>query len=241
MLTNSRTGMATLVVFVFLAILSRGAKTRLLQTAVLAALIVGVGWLLLPEEQQDRMRTIWDPTINESAEASKEGRFVAFRAAMVIFERNPLTGVGPGNFMPYREACVDGIHRDPHNLIGQMLAEIGLLGTAAFAVLVTTIWVDCRRAAAAGAGVLDPSLRVLAGLARACRDSTILLFIEGISGHNLYRFNWLWLAAFCSLAANFARSARIDLDNATDGSPQLLGDTTGGPLSTSTGADPWTS
>ena len=139
---------------------------------------------------------------------------------MEIFKRNPATGVGPGNFIPYRMKQVDGVKLNPHNLVGQMLAETGLLGTAAFAIMVVSILVNCRKSVAASERNPDTNCQVLSGLARACRNSVILLFVEGISGHNFYRFNWLWLGAFCSLAAGFAMQIRSSSEY-DDEEPQM--------------------
>jgi hypothetical protein len=36
-----------------------------------------------------------------------------------------------------------------------------------------------------------------------------------MAAHNLDRYNWLWVAAFCSLAYNFAQTS-TELDNASD-------------------------
>ena len=60
-----------------------------------------------------------------------------------------------------------------------MLAETGLIGAAAFIFLLGAIWVNYRRTVEAGAGVTDPTLRVLAGLARAVPRLDGLTFCRG--------------------------------------------------------------
>jgi len=149
------------------------------------------------------VRTIWDPTLNESAEASKQARVQGFHAAMEIFRRFPAAGVGPGNFLLYRNRYVDGGIYEPHNLVAEMLAETGLVGSTAFVFMVVTTLINGRRVRRAAAGQLEPTVQVLDHLVVACRDSMILLFVGGMAGGNFYRFNWLWLAAFCSLAVEF--------------------------------------
>lgn len=117
-------------------------------------------------------------------------------------------GVGPGNFGEYRSLHVDGSTLSPHNLLGQSLAETGLLGISAFIVLVVAILGGCRTMRSLSRGIDDSNLLLMAGLAVACRNSVLLLFVEGIAGHNLYRYNWLWLAAFVALATKFAAAMR---------------------------------
>jgi O-antigen ligase len=204
LLTNSRSGMIELVVFAILWSLQGKAKGRMALNIFFALAILAIGWMTLPEEQKNRIKTIWDPSINTSAEEAKQGRFDAIRAALEIFKQYPITGVGPGNFILYRTQYVDGVKLDPHNLIGQMLAETGLLGAGAFVFVVAATLINVRMTRSMARGQSESNLLVLESLVVACRDSIILLFVGGLSGHNLYRFNWLWLGAFCSLAAEFS-------------------------------------
>jgi hypothetical protein len=51
----------------------------------------------------------------------------------------------------------------------------------------------------------DKSLEMFSNFGLACRDAIILLFFEGTFAHNALRYNWLWLAAFSTLALHFAR------------------------------------
>jgi O-antigen ligase len=121
-----------------------------------------------------------------------------------MFSRYPITGVGPGNFIPYRVANLDGVKLEAHNLAGQVLGETGFLGAAAFAFMVAIALVNCQRARRlAGAG-LDQESDILFGFASACRDTLLLLLFEGLFDHNMTRYNWLWVAAFVSAALRFA-------------------------------------
>ena len=36
----------------------------------------------------------------------------------------------------------------------------------------------------------------------------MILLIESFTSHGLYRYNWLWLVAFCMLAVGFAAECR---------------------------------
>jgi O-antigen ligase len=161
----------------------------------------------MPAEHKGRFSTIFDPDSGpKTAHNSAIGRLEGFKAGIAMFKRFPLTGVGVGNFKPYRVEYVDGIYASPHNLVGQVLGETGLLGGTTFFFLFIGILVSYRRVWCLARGHSDPTFSVLSGLAFACRDSVILLFFEGLFGHNLRRFNWLWLAAFILLALQFAKS-----------------------------------
>ena len=100
-----------------------------------------------------------------------------------------------------------GVAVNAHNLAGQVRGETGMMGDSAFLLMVIVTLANCQkvRALARRKGS-DPKLKALSGLGLAGRDAVILLAFEGLFGHNLLRFNWLWLAAFSSLALQFAKT-----------------------------------
>ena len=204
-LTNSRSGMLSFVLFVLLAALrGRGVQRKLasLSTGLLLLLLI---WLVLPGTQKNRFRTIWDPEAGpETANVSAQGRIDGYKAGMTMFKRYPISGVGIGNFKAYRIRYVDGIALNPHNLVGQVLGENGILGGLTFLLMVTATLVNCRRIRVLARGRSDLTLQVLWRLGQACRDAVILLAFEGVFGHNLRRFNWLWMAAFSAIAVQYA-------------------------------------
>jgi hypothetical protein len=162
-------------------------------------------WLFMPMEQKNRFRTIWDPNAGpRNAAVSAEGRIKGFESGMAMFKRYPLTGVGIGNFKAYRAAQLDGPF-SAHNLVGQLLGETGLLGGLTFVLMVAVILASCRQVGVLAREHFDPELKVLSGLATACRDAVILLLFDGLFAHNVRRFNWLWLAAFSALAVKYAK------------------------------------
>jgi O-antigen ligase len=121
-----------------------------------------------------------------------------------MVQKYPLTGVGMGNFIPYRVAQLDGIGLLAHNLPGQVLGEAGLVGFGAFFLMVGVMCWNCRKIRRLCKGSAEPLPVVLSGFAVACENSILLLLFEGLSLHNMNRFNWLWLAAFSSQALLFA-------------------------------------
>lgn len=204
-LTNSRSGFVSLILFVTLVgFKGKGIGKKLLYLLI-GALIVIVAWQFIPEENKGRFRTIWAPEAGpNSAQSSADGRIEGFRAGMTMFDRFPITGVGIGNFIGYRVHHVDGVPLQAHNLYGQVLGETGLIGGVTFLMMVMITLKNCRKIKVQSNNHLDPTLSILSGLAIACRNSIVLLAFTGLFGHNLLRFNWLWLAAFSALALQFS-------------------------------------
>lgn len=203
-LTNSRAGMAGLVAFVVAAIWWGAGQGQLSRKTLLTfGLIVGM-YFMVPDEQWDRLRTLWRPDLGPSnARASADGRWAGFLAGWRMFQDHPLTGVGMGNFLSYRVTFIDGVGLIAHNLPGQLLGETGLLGVGSFALLVLAMWQDTRRTRYLATGLA--SLRLYEQIAVACQLTILLSFLFGFSLHNGFRFNWLWVAAFGSLANGFCR------------------------------------
>jgi len=56
------------------------------------------------------------------------------------------------------------------------------------------IYLDCR----------DRRIQILDGIGTACWHVVVLLLVQGFAGDNLFRYNWFWIGAFCSLAAEYA-------------------------------------
>ena len=135
-----------------------------------------------------------------------EGRLRGFLAGIEICRRFPLTGVGIGNFIPYRAEFVDGYAKAAHSLPGQLLGDTGLLGGLCFLLILGVTVADCRRVRLIASERAGPALSVLGELCLAIRMSLLLLLFFGLSLHNVYRFNYLWLAAFAFLARLFARA-----------------------------------
>lgn len=206
-LTNSRTGFIALIVYFVLASLQdwRRALPRL----VLLMVVATVCWQFLPEENKGRFRTIWDPGAGPSnAQASAESREEGFLVGMQIFEQHPILGVGPGNFTPYRRAHIDGINLEAHNLPGQLCAELGVVGAIAFSMIGVTIVTSSRQTRSVLQSRNSAEAVVLRALAKANLMSLLMLCIVSLSGHTLYRPNWLWTSCFAMLVAELACNVR---------------------------------
>jgi len=208
-LTNSRSGMVSFIVFVALVVLRGKGRRRKLTAAGTAAALLLLIWVLMPVDTQGRFESIWNPEASSRfAAASAQGRIAGARAGLNMFLQHTLSGVGIGNFVEYRVNQLDRVPLQAHNLLGQVLGETGLLGGAAFLLLVGVTLRNCFRIRKATDGLDDPTATVLGRFAVAVQISVILLLFEGLFSHNAYRFNWLWLAAFAVLAVHFALQNR---------------------------------
>jgi O-antigen ligase len=207
-LTGSRSGFIVITLGVILALIwNKGLIKKMIY--LLSAVILSIGlWQFIPAEKQNRLKTIWNPESGPAnAQESAEGRIEGLRAGLRMFSENPLTGVGAGgnNFMGYREAHLDGIHLQAHNLIGELLGEMGLLGTLLFLGQIIVVWRmsgTIRGPSFFGGGEGFPGS---SHLGAACRQTLLLLLVSGFFGHNLYRINWLWVGGWAFLRFYLAR------------------------------------
>jgi O-antigen ligase len=232
-LTRSRAGMLTAVVFVGLSAM-RGQGWRRKLLATFAGLVgLAIVWFAMSDEARNRLRTVWDPEAGPAnATESAYGRIAGLQAGLAMLQEFPLTGVGLGNFIPYRLEHLDGVSLVAHNLLGQVLGETGLLGAGFFALMVAVMLYHCRTirrlaknswSVDRGANAPRPTphaprptphaprsarLTILSSFATACQNAIFLLLFEGVFLHNLLRFNWVWLAAFTGLALGYARQPR---------------------------------
>lgn len=208
LMTNSRSGMVSFIVFIVLSGLHGKGVGRKIKYLLVGTLILSGVWLVMPEKNKSRFETIWDTEKGpHSAQVSAEGRIEGYKAGMKMFERFPLTGVGVGNFIPYRVVHVDGVPLNAHNLAGQLLGETGIVGGITFLLMVLSILLNCRALRLLGKESPSLTISLLSALGLACRNSVLLLCFTGLFGHNLFRFNWLWLAAFSSLGFQYASEA----------------------------------
>jgi hypothetical protein len=203
-LTNSRAGMIGVAAFGVGAVWYSQRQSHKLRALSIAAVVVVGMWLIAPAEQKDRLRTIWDPAAGPAnARASAMGRWDGFLAALQMLKDRPLTGVGAGNFLPYRVANVDGIALVAHNLPGQVLGETGWLGGICFVLMVYAIWRNAQRLAAPS--MLERRGDLFQQFSVALKLTLALLLLFGLSLHNALRFNWIWIAAFGVLAWEFRK------------------------------------
>jgi len=136
-MTGSRSGMVTALLFFLIIFLSASRKFVATFVIVIALLF---SWQVMPEDLQTRfLSTFLDDVGPENAQQSADGRMQGFRHGMSLFAENPILGVGPNN---YPLSWV--IRMNAHNLYGQLLGELGLLGGVAFGILLILMVVKNR-------------------------------------------------------------------------------------------------
>ena len=221
-LTGSRMGFIMLLLVLLLTV-ARSAKAKLLVPALLV-LLAG-GWLALPTKYQERYKTILpfveDP-LHEgktSEEESAYGRIVGFEVAWQMFLDRPILGVGADSFpvawrRPDTPYSYHGLKMwaNPHNLPGQLLSELGLLGLLSFGGYLLAVRGEFRGAKAHIDAASEGSPFFL-GLMGALFAQLVLLLAGGFSGHNLYRVDWYVAGALaivtCRLPAQPVHSERF--------------------------------
>lgn len=196
-LTGSRGGFVSLGLWGLVTILRSRRRLGLLLGALLA---VPVMWSALPDRLQNRFETIIDPSVGPAnAQGSAEGRIVGLLTGLELWQKNPLFGVGPGAWM-----SATGRDLKAHNLIGQLLGEMGSLGGLTFVALLLSLlanifWI--RRACRSAEGDQFPF-----ALAGSIGLGICILLFEGNFGHNLFRYNWVWFSAFLVAARQLVLS-----------------------------------
>jgi hypothetical protein len=152
-------------------------------------------WVSLSSNLQDRYRSIFDSSVNESANSSAEGRLVGFWDGMINWENSPIWGVGPNC-----HGAAIGHGFLSHFLYGQIPGELGTLGVLAFLALLSSFMLNhleivqnCRELQRKGLG--KEGIYCYRVSVAICASVLLMLFL-GLSGHNGYRFNWIWYSAF---------------------------------------------
>jgi O-antigen ligase len=206
-LTGSRSGM---VAFIFLLIILwvRGKKKVL--GAVGLVLILIISWFAMPVDLQERFNTIFDDSINPTATKSAQGRIEGFKMGMKLFELSPIWGVGAG----CSPIAVDKIlHNENavqlHNLYAQLLAELGILGAISFLALLFSLF-KTQRKVKINLGGSNQNNNLISQAALASINVMWLLLFQGLFGHNLYRYTWIWISAVMVLADQLSSKQKVN-------------------------------
>jgi O-antigen ligase len=212
-LTGSRSSLLGLIACVLMTLMIAGRKRVTVFAGV--ALLGLVGLAMLPDELKTRFYTIIDPTVGPAnAQESGRGRVMGFFIGMDLWSRFPLTGAGPGAWRP-----ASGMKIESHNVYGQIVGELGTLGAAAFLLLLASIGFGIRQLLRMiRRHEIEPRHEPLYHLAQAMAISMLLLLLMGLFGHNLYRYNYVWYAAFLTVLLQSYRR-RIANESVEEGGP----------------------
>ena len=199
LLTGSRTGFVALVFQIaLLAILSK-YRWRIIPILLIASVLT---WNSLPQDRQDRYMIIIDPSRGPAnAQQSAEGRMEGFLDGIANWKASPLFGVGPGC-----HGIATGKGFQAHNLYGQVLGELGTMGTLGLLILLVAYTVNFFEARRLFRQLsLDRGGLFLFRVSTSVFWTVMLLLFSGWGGHNLFRYTWLWYAAFQAIAVRAMR------------------------------------
>ena len=183
-----------------------------------------VGLLILinvaPRQYGDRFATLKEipDVVMETREVSDsmETRWQIIKDAWSIFVDHPISGVGVGAFMTARGAKFDR-WQDTHNLYLQVLAELGIIGAVAFAMVLYHIFRNLTLSRHFLRMAYSDESRWLSALTSALMVFLVARLIVGMFGMDLYENYW-WLAGGLSIAV-----LRISHIKAVDGPHLELG------------------
>lgn len=188
--TGSRTAfLAFILLFVILIV----QQKRNLKFLPLFVLVMPLFWLVIPQEYKQRYLSIE----NRDSDESYTNRILSWEGGIRMFEHNPLTGVGAGNY-----ADANGMKYWPgnprwwlnaHSLYFKLLGELGLAGIFTFGFYVITLILLnralVRRFKEEGASLF------LQNFPRYCNLSIYLLLFCGYTAHDVYRTQWYTMGA----------------------------------------------
>lgn len=211
-LTGSRGGLMTVILLILIYTIRSKYRVRIVALLLIAFPVV---WAFIPPHLQTRFYTVIDPSVGPaSARESAEGRSEGFWIGLALLEERSLTGCGPGAWIPATGRSVES-----HNLYGQVIGEMGVLGLISFLGVLLMIWSNIRFIKSAFKKY-DWERDYLYYLADGVGVGVVTILFLGFGAHSLYRFNWLWYGAFLIVARHLIDS-RIDAE--LDG--QITGDT----------------
>ena len=193
LLTGSRSSLLGLIAWGLILVLGSRRRWRYLAAAAVAA---PLAFVALPESLQTRFETIIDSDVGPAnAKESGEGRIHGLLMGLDLWQKNPVSGVGPGAWRPATRQEIES-----HNLYGQLAGELGTAGVVAFGCVVGAFVANIRRVSAVRARHPEWAGDLVFQVASAVAVGLFLLLFMGNFGHNLFRFSWLWYGGFLVIA-----------------------------------------
>jgi O-antigen ligase len=143
-LTGSRGALVGVVAVVayLLKRVSAGAKAGLV---IAAGVVAAVGISFIPEDLLVRYSTIADPGQLDST-LSREGRVHLFEQGVLLVARNPILGVGKGQFafaentLAIEQGLPRGAWHTVHNMYMEVASEAGIPALIVYMMILLTVW-----------------------------------------------------------------------------------------------------
>lgn len=192
-LTGSRSSLLGLIAWTLLVIWQTQHRLRYL---FLAGILAVAGFVALPGDLQTRFETMIDPSVGpESARASGQGRLDGLIKGFDLLQKFPISGCGPGVWR-----LATGSTIESHSLYGQLMGELGGVGILAFGLMLTLLITQIVHVRRRSRSMQSSEGQFIFHLTGAIGTAVCLLLLEGLFGHNLLRFNWLWYTGFLVIA-----------------------------------------
>ena len=189
--TGSRAAAAG-VLFLVLMLVFRKPKS-LIYVPVLIAL-GPVVWMVIPQQYKARYETV----NNLKADESYQNRILSWEGGIAMFESNPITGIGAGDYtdangMKFWPGDGQKHWLNAHSLYFKLLGELGLVGIVTFGgYLICVLKLNSRLRKELVAVHASPFLQ---GLPSMFNIILLCLLFDGYAAHNLYRDNWYIVGA----------------------------------------------
>lgn len=214
--TGSR-GAAIGIVFLILLLLLR--RPRNLVFLPLLLCLSPLIWMAIPAQYKARYETV----DHLKTDDSYQNRILSWEGGIKMFESNPLTGIGAGDYTDANGARFwpgDGQkhYLNAHSLYFKVLGELGLLGVITFGgYLICVFRLNIRLGRELANRDVSKFLKILPG------TFTIILLqmlFAGYASHDLYRSTWFIIGAMAACvsllpvlqtaSAGAAQSTEID-------------------------------
>jgi probable O-glycosylation ligase (exosortase A-associated) len=189
--TGSRAAAAGVLFLVLLVVFRKPKNLVYLPVLIMLGPLV---WLVIPQQYKARYETV----NNLKGDESYQNRLLSWEGGMSMFESNPITGVGAGNYtyangMSFWPGGGRKHWLNAHSLYFKLLGELGLVGIFTFGgYLICVFRLNLRlrkelkeRNASAFLQALPSMFNIMFGL----------LLFDGYAAHNLYRGSWYFVGA----------------------------------------------
>jgi len=203
--TGSRTGMVTLLTVSGTLIFF--SRHRLAAVAMVVVL-VGVGWVFLPDQYRDRYMTIVDD--EDDLDKLSSGRIEIWENGIQMFLSSPIYGIG-GSFKAANASGDFGpaLKMQPHNLYVQLLACYGIIGFVVWFTFLFAMIGQLLRSRPPDSYVDETQGSELADDNKwfdLIRQSIIAviagLIVSGVFSHSLSRYTWYFMGAMTVACVN---------------------------------------
>lgn len=182
--SGSRGGFLGLIIFLFLVVYF---SKRRMWSLILCGLGVIISIPFLSATYLNWMSSI----INYTDEVSASSRVGGLINGLEMMIKRPLLGVGPGCYSLARKAWF-GWGLEAHNHYGQLMGELGIIGTVVWGFLIYSIFKNLREAKTIFKvkGKTNIYFIII-----SIQIAILVRLFEGMFSHSLYVFFWYMMAA----------------------------------------------